>query len=166
MIFFSITMEFRVYDKANWDFMSTFLSSKLPIFKDQISNLICFGNLHTIDIINNVVIIIPDIIIDIFKHVPENAININPFHPNVSFLYPLKMSQNFWFSRVFGRYRKDVKRVNKFTIPYNIQLLMQKNNKNWTSFQKIRNLFIKLALNSTPKQIKKELKSSEWGLWK
>ena len=119
MIFFSITMEFRVYDKANWDFMSTFLSSKLPIFKDQISNLIYFGNLHTIDIINNAVIIIPDIIIDI-----------NPFHPNVSFLYPLKMSENFWFSRVFGRYRKDVKRVNKFTIPYNIQLLMQKNNKN------------------------------------
>ena len=137
MIFFSITMEFRVYDKANWDFMSTFLSSKLPIFKDQISNLIYFGNLHTIDIINNVVIIIPDIIIDIFKHVPENTININPFPPNVSFLYPLKMSENFWFSRVFGRYRKGVKRVNKFTIPYNIQLFMQKKTKIEQAFKKL-----------------------------
>ena len=130
-------MEFRVYDKANWDFMSTFLSSKLPIFKDQISNLIYFGNLHTIDIINNVVIIIPDIIIDIFKHVPENTININPFPPNVSFLYPLKMSENFWFSRVFGRYRKGVKRVNKFTIPYNIQLFMQKKTKIEQAFKKL-----------------------------
>ena len=130
-------MEFRVYDKANWDFMSTFLSSKLPIFKDQISNLIYFGNLHTIDIINNAVIIIPDIIIDIFKHVPENAININPFHPNVSFLYPLKMSENFWFSRVFGRYRKDVKRVNKFTIPLTFNFLCKKTTKIEQAFKKL-----------------------------
>ena len=30
------------------------------------------------------------------------AVNINSFHANVSFLYPLKTSGNIWFSDVLG----------------------------------------------------------------
>ena len=30
---------------------------------------------------------------------------VNPFQPNITFLYPLKMSENIWFSDVFVGYR-------------------------------------------------------------
>ena len=32
----------------------------------------------------------------------------NPFQPNISFLYPLKTSENLWFSDVFRGYRNGI----------------------------------------------------------
>ena len=33
------------------------------------------------------------------------SVTLNPFESNVTFLYPLKMSENLWFSDVFRGYK-------------------------------------------------------------
>ena len=35
----------------------------------------------------------------------HNECLINPIHANIPFLYPLKTSENFWFSDAFSGYR-------------------------------------------------------------
>ena len=45
----------------------------------------------------------------------------NPFQANIPFLYPLKVSENLWFSRVFRGYRNGILAWNRLnyldTIP-------------------------------------------------
>ena len=52
----------------------------------------------------------------------------NPFQENVSFLYPLKMSQNQRFSDVFRWYRKGTLASNGLNDLDNISILLDKDN--------------------------------------
>ena len=73
----------------------------------------------------------------------------NPFQENVSFLYPLKMSQNQRFSDVFRWYRKGTLASNGLNDLDNISILLDKDN---DSEEEITHQFNKVVLLSILKK--------------
>ena len=66
----------KLYHKADWDSINSFLSKQLAILQDQILNLICSDNPDPINI-NNAAIIFTDSIMNIHNNLPEKTIKSN-----------------------------------------------------------------------------------------